>query len=122
MGDILEAYEERRKYKRYKSFLAGLVNSQLIFIEDISKGGMRILSAEYIGKIGDIITIDSHMPNDRLENMIFKAKIAWVKEIDGDLGYFTGVEFISEDNTFEHNITHLLNVNNYLLDMRQKYY
>ncbi|HOJ50606.1 MAG TPA: PilZ domain-containing protein [Spirochaetota bacterium] len=122
MDQVLEAYEERRRYKREKSFLVGLVNKKLVYIEDISRGGVKLLSAENIGAPGDRVILDTHLFNDKLDShILIKSKIVWVREIENGYGFYVGLEFIDDSIEFDNNFKHIWEINNFLLNIRNKF-
>jgi len=111
--------EDKRRYTREECFFVGTVGNKLVYVADVSKGGMKLISADPIGKVGDIIKFNAHIPSDILEDIIIELKIVWVRKMEEEYGFLTGIEFMEVGPEFEKNIKHIIELNEFIIKIRK---
>jgi len=108
--------EEKRRYKREECFFVGLVNDKLVYVADISRGGMKLLAPDPLGKVGDI---NAHIPSDVLEDIIIESRIAWINPIEDEAAFLVGIEFVDNSPEFEKNINYIIELNEFIIKIRK---
>jgi len=111
--------EEKRRYKREECFFVGLVNDKLVYVADISRGGMKLLAPDPLGKVGDIIKFNAHIPSDVLEDIIIESRIAWINPIEYEAAFLVGIEFVDNSPEFEKNINYIIELNDFIIKIRK---
>lgn len=82
--------KERRIHPRYKTSLNIKYNTPteqgISLIGDISRGGLRLLSADKAFKIGGLLHLEINLPND-LRPIFVQGNIAWMKKGEAGLSF-----------------------------------
>ena len=91
---------ERRKFKRFKAFVKGIVNNlgenqgkSNIDLMDFSKEGARLLANDSLEK-GSEIELELNIPGDNIPIFAF-GEVAWSKRKEAS--FFSGIKFTKMD-------------------------
>lgn len=107
---------EKRKQQREEAFLVGEVEGDIVYIGDISDGGIKIASSEDIGSEGKIITVHLKFPTNVLKEIDIRGRIVWRREVNGV--YFFGIEFLNYNEISDH-IRYIKELNEFITEMRK---